>query len=438
MTRHRFLDRLTSAELVVRTGRVRRILPTFIEADGPAAPRGSLCRIETDSAPGETYAQIVSVNPDSVILVPFDEARTFSGARVEACPDFGLTPVGDAFLGRAVDGLARPLDRGGPVRADRFAPLTGAQATPLERISPTQVFQTGLRAIDGLLTLGEGQRVGVFAASGVGKTSLMTQLARQARFDRAVVCLVGERGREVEAFWAEGLSTEARACATLVAATSDQTAALRVRAGELALALAEHWRQQGLHVLLVLDSVTRLAMALRELGLAAGEPPTVRAYTPSVFSTIPRLVERCGGRRGGGAITSIMTVLSETDEVDDPISEMLKSLLDGHIILSRTLAEQGHYPAIDIPRSLSRLATRLATPEHQTWSRAATAALAAHESARTLIESGLYMKGTNREIDRALELRPALLAFLRQGQHEHAPFEAIRNGLAAVVGGGGA
>jgi flagellum-specific ATP synthase len=441
MTVHRFLDRLAETDLVARTGRVRRIMPTFIEADGPAAPRGALCRVETEGASreGGVFAQVVGVNANSVILVPFEEtARTFSGARVEACAQMGVVPVGDGFLGRAVDALARPIDGGGPVRTDRFRPMATTPTGPLDRVSPRRVFETGVRAIDGLLTLGEGQRVGVFAASGVGKTSLMTQFAKQARFDRAVICLVGERGREVEAFWSDGLSSEARARATLVAATSDQAAAMRVRAGELALALAEHWREQGLHVLLLLDSITRLAMAMRELGLAAGEPPTVRAYTPSVFSAIPKLVERCGARRAGGAVTCIMTVLSETDDIDDPISEMLKSLLDGHIILSRSLAEQGQFPAIDVPRSLSRLAERLMDREQRAWARTAKAHLSAYDSSRTLIESGVYAKGSNAEIDQALERRPALLGFLRQPQTEYAPFATTRDALAVTAMGGGA
>ena len=442
MTAHRFVQMLRTVDLAGRTGRVKRILPTFVEADGPNVPLHALCRIETrppigSDAAGSILAEVVSVNRESVILAPFEEGRpTFSGARVTACAEAEAVPVGDGFLGRAVDALARPIDGLPPIRPDRFSPLDAEATAPLARTSPRRVLETGVKAIDGLLTLGEGQRVGVFAASGVGKTSLMTQLAQQVRADRCVICLVGERGREVEALWSEGLSAEAKARTTLVAATSDQAAAMRARACGYALALAEHWREEGYHVLLLLDSVTRLAMALREIGLAAGEPPTVRAYTPSVFAAIPRLVERCGALKSGGAITAVMTVLSETDDVDDPVSEMMKALLDGHIILSRNLAEQGHFPAIDAPRSISRLADALREPRHHASAQAASTILGVYESSRTLIESGVYSRGANADIDRAIERRPALMEFLKQSKSERVSFEACRDALAGAVGVG--
>lgn len=433
MTAHRFIGAVGYVELTARTGRVQRILPTYVEADGPNAPLGCLCEIEAGGR--ATLAEVVGVNSRSVILAPFeDSGSTVSGARVRALTAGREVAVGDAFLGRAIDALGRPIDGLGRVRAQHFAPLDGETVTPLDRVSPQQVLETGVRAIDGLLTLGHGQRVGVFAASGVGKTSLMAQLARQVRADRVVICLVGERGREVEAMWSEGLAPETKARATMIAATSDQTAAMRARAGDYALALADHWRREGRHVLLLLDSVTRLAMALREIGLAAGEPPTVRAYTPSVFSAIPKLVERCGALRSGGSITAIMTVLSETDDVDDPVSEMMKSLLDGHIVLSRTLAEQGHFPAIDAPRSISRLASGLMDKRHRTDAETALQLLSTYEASRTLIETGVYARGGSRDIDRALERRPALLEFLRQRQDEQVTWPACGQALAAAVG----
>ena len=441
MLDHPFLNRVRSADLVGRVGRVQRILPTFIEADGPNMPLGSLCHVEALSGSGDiaatpVLAEVVSVNANAIILVPFDDgARTFSGARVEACKDIERAPVGDALLGRAVDSLGRPIDGKGPIRSQSFVPLTKVTTAPLTRTSPKRVFETGVRAIDAFLTLGEGQRVGVFAASGVGKTSLMTQLAKQAKADRCVICLVGERGREVEALWSEGLSPEARAKTALVAATSDQAAAMRVRAGDYALALAEYWRAEGHHVLLLLDSITRLAMAMRETGLAAGEPPTLRAYTPSVFSAIPKLVERCGALKSGGAITSIMTVLSETDDIDDPISEMLKSLLDGHIILSRPLAERGHFPAIDVPRSISRLSKGLMSERHRNDAQNGIALLSTYETSRTLIESGVYLSGSSPEIDRAIERRPAIMQYLKQKATERTPFATATESLTAVMEG---
>lgn len=440
MTETGILDRIRKAELVGRSGQVTRILPTYVEADGPAAPLGALCTIETRSAGGAAelmLAEVVGVHPTSVILAPFAAgARTFSGARVRACDGADTAPVGDGFLGRAVDALGRPIDGGAPVSWAERTGIAGSETSPMDRSSPREILRTGVRAIDGLLTLGRGQRVGVFAAAGVGKTSLLGQLARQMDVDRCVICLVGERGREVEALWNEALPEPVKSRTTLVAATSDQTAAMRVRASNYALALAEHWRAQGHNVLLLLDSVTRLAMAMREMGLAAGEPPTVRAYTPGVFAAIPKLVERCGALKSGGSITAVMTVLCETDDIDDPVSEVIKSLVDGHIILSRDLAERGHFPAIDVPRSISRLAPSLVDEHHRATARAAVALLSTYESSRTLIESGVYVRGSNPEIDRSLDRRPALLEFLRQGLDENADLANGQRSLTAAVGRG--
>lgn len=438
MKDHPFLVLLRSLDPIARTGRVTKILPTFVEADGPSVARGSLCEIECLDANGRVRAPIVaevaSVDRDTIRMVPLEtDASIVSGARVTA-RNATVAPVGDACLGRAVDALGRPIDDHGPIRSDARAAIAGEVTAPLSRTSSASVLETGVRAIDGLLTLGQGQRIGLFAASGVGKTTLVNQLANQVQADRCVICLVGERGREVEALWSRELDSGARRRTTLVAATSDETAAMRVRAATYSLALAEHWRAQGHNVLLLLDSVTRLAMAMREIGLAAGEPPTVRAYTPSVFSAIPKLIEQCGALKTGGSITAIMTVLSETDDVDDPISEMMKSLLDGHIILSRSLAEQGHFPAIDVPRSISRLASRLTNDAHGKAAERAVALLSTYEASRTLIETGIYVKGASPEIDRALELRPKLLEFLKQRPSDQTPFNDAREALVRITG----
>lgn len=434
---HAFAERLLRADPVARTGRVTRILATHVEADGPNVPLGALCAIEGDGAPVTAF--VSRVDSGAVSLAPFeDRPRTSVGARVVALLHEDTVPAGDALLGRAIDALGRPIDGGPAIATAERASLRAEQTPALKRLSPRTRLETGIRAIDALLTIGEGQRIGMFAAAGVGKTSLMAQLASQVAADRCVVCLVGERGREVESLWFDGLSEEGRARSVMVAATSDQSAAMRARACDLALALADHWRRQGHHVVLLLDSVTRLAMALREIGLAAGEPPTVRAYTPSVFAKIPKLVERCGALRGGGAITALMTVLSETDDVDDPVSEMMKSLLDGHIILSRTLAEQGHFPAIDVPKSVSRLARALQSESERTDAQEAASLLSTHEQSRILIESGVYVAGSSGEIDRAIEKRPALLAFLRQRQDERSTQAESGAALARLLRGGDA
>ena len=427
MSGQALISRLRGVDLVARTGRVRRILPTFVEADGPAIGLGALCEIASGARDNNepVLAEVVGVSADGVVLAPLRAGAAIApGARVTARPDADAIGVGDAYLGRAVDALGVPVDGDGPIRP---------AAPPLDRGAPAARLETGVRAIDCLLTLGQGQRIGVFAAAGVGKTSLMTQVARQVTADRCVICLVGERGREAEELWRRGLSDEARARTTLVVATSDQAAAMRVRAAAYAIALADHWRREGHHVLLLLDSVTRYAMAMREVGLAAGEPPTVRAYTPGVFAALPRLVERCGALRSGGATTAIMTVLSETDDVDDPISEVMKSILDGHIVLSRSLAEHGHFPAIDVPRSVSRIAHALHDEEERTVARATVASLATYDGSRTLIESGVYVAGANAEIDRAIAQRPALQGFLQQQAAERTPSREAWRRLTGIV-----
>lgn len=428
------LEQLKSLDAVGRRGRVTRLSATAIESDGPAVPLGTLCEVEGIGGIRFT-TEVIAVRKDAVVLANLTGgAATFFGAAVAASSTGRASPVGDELLGRVTDALGEPLD-GRPLTPRTYAPLDARPTPALDRTTPANRLNTGIRAIDGLLTLGQGQRVGVFAPSGGGKTTLMTQLAEQVEVDRCVICLVGERGREVENLWSSGLSARARQRTAVVAATSDQTAAFRVRAVLQALALCDYWRAQGHQVLLLLDSATRLAMALRELGLAAGEPPTTRGYTPNVFSVMPQIVERCGALKSGGSITAIMTVLAETEDVDDPISEMMKSLLDGHIILSRELGAQGQYPAIDLPRSISRLASSLRTPEESEVARQLSGILSQYDASRILIESGVYLAGTDPSLDRAIRARPLIFDFLRQGVSECSPPDATRAGLSALVAG---
>ncbi len=436
MMQHRFLAQIDNAEIVRAYGFIRKVSQGHFEATGPACTVGDLCEIGEEVEIGRVpiLAEVAAVDEAGLILVPLEQQRpVHPGARVCGSSRGGGVAVGEAFAGRAVDALGRPIDGGAPIVPECTVALAGSVPRPLDRATPQRRVVTGLRAIDGLLTLGEGQRIGIFAASGVGKTSLLEQLAAQIDCDRCVICLVGERGREVEGIWTQLAARPDAEKFTLVAATSDESAALRARAANAALCLAEFWRDQGDHVLFVVDSVTRLAMALREIGLAAGEPPTVRAYTPNVFSALPRLVERCGATRSAGSITAIMTVLSETDDVDDPIVEVMKSLLDGHIILSRSLAERGHFPAIDVSRSISRQAAKLIDKPHAAAARAAIALLGVHEEARVMIESGVYKSGASPEIDRAIAARGALMGFLQQGQDEAVPFDRTIGALRAAV-----
>jgi len=422
---HRFVAAIRNVDPVRRIGAVTRVMPTFIEADGPGVPLGSLCSIGTDRTQA-VLAEVVNVELGRVTLAPYSPvSSTRIGDEVCALQLGANIPVGPAYIGRVIDPLSRPLDGGAPLAAHAapaaYWPLAGIGTAPLERTSPDTPLPTGIRALDALLTLGVGQRAGIFAGSGVGKTTLLGSLTRNIEADVCVLCLVGERGREAEEFWHRTLTDTTRARSTLVVATSDQPAVMRARSVLVALSLAEYFRAQGAHVLLMLDSVTRYALALREIGLAAGEPPTVRAYTPSVFAALPKIVERCGALKSGGAITALMTVLTETDEIDDPMAETMRALLDGHLVLTRELAEQGHFPAIQVPRSVSRVFQHVTNAAQRTLATDAIAQLALYESSKTLVESGLYAAGSNPQLDRALRLRSALIAFLRQDADTRTP-----------------
>ena len=406
----RYTTAFQKLDTVARLGSVVRIMPTYIEADGPGVALGSLCSI------GGVIAEVVKAERGRLTLAPFAPITSLRiGDRVEAVRADAHVPVSDDLLGRVVDALGQTIDGGSPLApsGDNW-PLAGIETAALDRLTANQPLETGCRAIDGLLTLGVGQRVGIFAGSGVGKTTLLSSLARHVQADVCVLCLVGERGREADEFWHHALNNEARKRSVMVVATSDRPAVMRARSVELALAYAEYFRSQGKHVLLLLDSVTRYALALREIGLAAGEPPTVRAYTPSVFAALPKIVERCGALRQSGAITAVMTVLTETDDIDDPMAETLRALLDGHIVLTRALAEQGQFPAIDVPRSVSRVLRQVTTEEERILAAEAIEQLSLYEASRTLVESGLYTAGSHPALDRALAMRPALIQFLRQ------------------------
>ncbi len=431
--KHDFLDAVDALALPGPAGAVLAVGGGRLLASGPALPLGALCAVgEGDAC---RLAEVVAIARDGVTLVPLEAGAVAIGAPVRPSAAGGGLGVGDRFAGRAVDPLGRPIDGLGAIAPGPMVAPGGRVPPMLDRLEPSAFLPTGIRAIDTLLPLARGQRIGIFAASGVGKTSLIEQLAAQIDADRIILCLVGERGREVEAIW-RGLQERGDADRfALVAATADLSAPLRARATEQALALAEQWRGEGEHVLLIIDSVTRLAMALREMGLAAGEPPTLRAYTPNVFAALPRLVERCGATRSG-AITAIMTVLSETDDVDDPIVEVMKSLLDGHIILSRVLADRGHFPAIDVNRSISRLAAKVMDREHATLAARARALASSYDQSRLLIESGMYQAGGNAELDRAIAVREPLDAFLQQRRDEAVPLAEALRGLGRALATG--
>ncbi|GAA4044754.1 FliI/YscN family ATPase [Parerythrobacter jejuensis] len=428
------IETLRASDFAEFTGEVTAIGQGGISASGPLCAVGEMCRIgDGGDAP---LAEVVAVDAASIQLLPLGPVKNIlPGARVRRSGAHSTFRSGDAFAGRAVDGFGAPIDGGAPLLAKPHHRALGIDALS-KTVHPERVA-TGLRAIDALLPIAQGQRIGIFAASGVGKTTLVEQLSSQIDCDHVVACLIGERGREVERLWDMHRKGSHKDKITLVAATSDESASARVRAMHQALALCEEWRTQGKHVVLFVDSVTRLAMALREIGLAAGEPPSVRSYTPNVFAALPNVVERCGAIRGGGAITAIFTVLSETDDVDDPIVETMKSILDGHIVLSRKLAEKGHYPAIDIAASVSRVADQLLDQRTQGAAQALRRSFAEFEESRAMIESGIYQAGSSTAIDRAIALQPRIAEFVRQTQPESADLAAVDAKLAQCVAEGG-
>jgi flagellum-specific ATP synthase len=416
---HALAERIRGGDWVRRIGRIVRFVGLTLESTGPDARVGEICEIHARGRRGITLAEVVGFSEQRVLLMPFGDLQGIEiGSEVIATGRTADVAAGPELLGRVIDGFGQPLD-GAPLDApvSRY-PLYPPPLNPLQRGMVREVLETGIRGIDTLLTLGRGQRVGIFAGSGVGKSTVLGMLAREVNADVSVIALIGERGREVRAFVEEGLSEEARGRSVVVAATSDQPPLVRRRAAFLATAVAEHFRDAGLNVCLTMDSITRVAMAQREIGLAAGELPTARGYTPSVFTMLPRLLERGGVRSAGGSLTALYTVLVEGDDVNEPISDSVRSILDGHIVLSRDIAHRGRYPAIDVPRSISRLASALISERERAAVADAVKLMATYESSRDLIEVGAYRAGTTPSVDRAIQLIPALEQFLAQRPDE--------------------
>lgn len=405
----------SSAELVRRLGTVRQVTGLSIESEGPDATLGELCRLTTRMDASPVLAEVVSLRHGMVTLMPFKPAHGLAaGCRVEALGHGARVPVGSDLLGRVIDGFGHALDgKPDPLRI-QTRPVKSAPINPLHRPRVDHVLETGVRSIDTLLTLGRGQRTGIFAGSGVGKSTLLGMIARHVKADVNVIALIGERGREVKEFIDKHLGEEGLRRSVVVVAASDQPALARLHAAYAALTIAEAFRDQGQHVVLTMDSITRFAMARREIGLSAGEPPTARGYTPSVFAELPELCERCGTAPSGGSITALLTVLVEGDDPNEPIADNLRAILDGHIMLSRQLAQQAHFPAIDVLKSASRVMTDLATTQELATLHQALATLDVLERNRQLVEIGAYVSGSNPELDRALTLKPQLQAFLRQ------------------------
>ena len=417
-------------------GRVQQAVGTLVRAGGLRAEVGELCRLIEPRSGRAVLAEVIGFEPSTLLLSPLGPLDGLSESmEVHATGRRHAVAVGDFLLGRVVDGLGEAFLDEGPAmpavaeRVDVQAPAP----LPFSRRPIAEPLPVGVRSIDGLLSCGVGQRVGVFAPAGCGKSTLLSMLCRNARADVVVAALVGERGREVQDFVDEALTTQARSRSVVVVATSDRPAIERLKAAFVATAYAEHFARRGQRVLLLVDSITRLARAAREIGLAAGEPPARRGFPPSVFALLPRLFERAGVL-AQGAITAFYTVLEESTDGADPISEEVRSLLDGHIVLSRALAGKGHYPAIDVLQSLSRLFDRLADAGHVQAARRVRELLAKHDEIEVLIRIGEFRRGNDATADKAVDARPAIDAFLRQGLHEPARWGdtvAALNGLGA-------
>jgi len=409
------LDTVRAADWIGRTGRITRFIGLALESRGPDARVGELCEIRPRTRGTTALAEVVGFTEGHVLLMPYGELIGIeAGSEVVATGESASVTAGPWLLGRVIDGFGAALDGKPLPRNGVRMPLYPPPINPLDRGTPRDVLETGIRSIDALLTLARGQRVGIFSGSGVGKSTVLGMIARHVKCDVSVIALVGERGREVKAFVESGLAPEARERCVVVAATSDQPPLVRRRAAFLATAIAEYFRDQGLHVCLTMDSVTRVAMAQREIGLAGGEMPTARGYTPSVFAMLPRLLERGGVRAAGGSLTALYTVLVEGDDFNDPISDSTRSILDGHVVLSRAIAQRGRYPAVDVTQSVSRLASSIVSDADAKAMADVVKTLALYEASRDLIEVGAYRAGTNPSVDRAIQLVPALEKFLAQ------------------------
>lgn len=402
------------------TGQITDVVGLLIESRGPSVAIGDFCEVHTESG-RRIRTQVIGFRKGRVLSMPLEEIDgVHLGDTVAARPGDSRVEVGPGLLGRVIDGFGRPMDGGPSIEATDTYSLYGQPCSPMDREHITQPLVTGIRAIDSLLPCGKGQRIGLFGGSGVGKSTLLGSMSRHNSADVTVIAMIGERNREVRGFLENELGTEGRKRSVVVCATSERPAPLRVRACFVALAIAEYFRDQGLNVLLVMDSVTRLAMAQREIGLAAGEPPSQKGYTPSVFNLLPKVLERAGNF-AKGSITGFFTVLVEGDDFNEPICDAVRSILDGHIILSRQLAAQNHYPAIDILHSVSRLTSAIATPSQKTACVRMRQALAAYRDAEDLIQLGAYVAGTNPALDSSIRLRSEMIEFLRQDHNCTAP-----------------
>ncbi len=432
MDLNRYHTTLAGITPITRMGRVTKVLGFIVEADGPASRLGSVCSIYPKGGLPRVKAEVFGFRDNRMLLVPLGEIRGISpGNRVVAKERNALAPVGEDLLGRVVDGLGNPIDGKGPISFESTYPIYADPINPLLRKRIDQPLDLGIRAINGVLTVGCGQRMGIFAGSGVGKSVLLGMIAQKTSADVNVIALIGERGRELNDFIQRDLGQEGLKRSVVVVATSDHLPLIRMRGAFVATAIAEYFRDRGKHVMLMMDSLTRFAMAQREVGLAAGEPPTTKGYTPSVFTLLPKLLERAGASSGSGTITGLYTVLVEGDDMNEPIADAVRSILDGHIVLSRDLATQNHYPAIDILESISRVMIDITAPKHKDCANRLKEILATYRKAEDLINIGAYVAGSNPKIDYAVKMIEKVNGYLKQGIEEK---EDLKNCIKSLKG----
>ena len=414
---------IEQTETVVTKGKIDKIVGMVIESTGPDADIGTVCKIYNSKNTDYILAEVVGFKEGRVLLMPYDELiGVVKGSVVESTRDQLKVPVGEALIGRVIDGFGNPIDGKGPITTTASYPVQSVPTNPFLRPQIDEPIVMGVKAIDSLLTCGKGQRLGIFSGSGVGKSTLMGMISRNIEADVNVIALIGERGREVRAFIEKDLKEAGMARSILVVATSDQPATMRLKCALTATAIAEYFKDKGKDVLLMMDSLTRFAMAQREIGLATGEPPVARGYTPSLYAMMPKLLER-SGKFEKGTITAIYTVLVEGDDVNEPISDTVRGILDGHIVLSRTMAMRNHYPAIDILASISRLMNEIVPSSHLKIAGAIRDALSAYYENYDLISIGAYKSGTNPRIDNAIKYIDKINAFLKQEVDDRFSFE---------------
>jgi flagellum-specific ATP synthase len=430
---------LKELEPIQVRGKVTNIVGLVIEGHGPGSAMGGMCEIYSRARRHSIMAEVVGFKDKRVLLMPLGELSGIGpGSMIVARKSQPFVKVGSSLLGRVIDGMGNPLDGKGPLVLEHEMPLYGNPYNPLKKRRIDETLDLGIKAINGFLTVGKGQRMAIMSGSGVGKSVLLGMIARHTKAHVNVIALIGERGREVKEFLEKDLGDEGLKRSVVVAAISDQPSLIRIRGAYLATTIAEFFRDQGLNVLLMMDSITRFAMSMREIGLAVGEPPTTKGYTPSCFAKMPKLLERVGNTMSKGSITGLYAVLVEGDDLTEPVADTVRSIVDGHIVLSRDLAARGHYPAVDILRSVSRVMIDIVGDNHLSIARKIQAMAAVYEEARDLINIGAYVAGNNPEIDAAIRHIDAINGFLRQAVDEKTTIEETVRQMNAIVGDHGA